>query len=83
MLIKEVKKVEQAVVTQVKCDMCDSSVESATENAIPEFGTLSANWGYGSKRDGECVEYHLCESCFQRLELYIEQERRINTLFDD
>lgn len=83
MLLKDKKLVEKEVVTAVKCDMCEKLVEPAIEGVVPEHGKLSAQWGYGSKRDGEIVEYHICESCFRSLEVHIAQERRTNTIFED
>lgn len=55
MEIKQLKQVE--VVTDVLCDVCNQSTQL-------EFGVLSANWGYGSKYDGERYELKLCEKCF-------------------
>ena len=55
MEIKQLKQVE--VVTDVLCDVCNQLTQL-------EFGTLSANWGCGSKHDGERYELQLCEKCF-------------------
>ncbi len=51
MEIKQLKQVE--VVTDILSDVCNQATQL-------EFGTLSANWGYGSTHDGERYELQLC-----------------------
>lgn len=53
-------KKEVEVVSDVRCDVCEESYH--TEGAVSniEFGTLSAQWGYGSQHGGEKYEVHLC-----------------------
>lgn len=60
MKIKE--KVEIETVTDVQCDLCLCSTR-VTSGGL-EFATLQAQWGYGTKHDGERYELHLCEECF-------------------
>lgn len=78
MEIKENRTVP--VTTDVLCDVCSSS--TATEGVSPQFGVLSAHWGYGSQHDGERYEVHLCESCFFRTLAGLRRERMVNHLFD-
>ena len=51
------------VVEDVRCDVCGDSTSREGEY-LPQFGMLKADWGYGSRHDGERYELHLCEGCF-------------------
>ena len=47
----------------VSCDICmGPTLDSSGYNR--EYGTLSANWGYGSSHDGDRFEINFCEPCF-------------------
>ena len=74
MEIKQLKQVE--VVTDVVCDVCNQSTQL-------EFATLSANWGYGSKHDGERYELQLCEKCFFYALATLIKERADDFMFDE
>ncbi|WP_347456084.1 hypothetical protein ABEF89_00535 [Acinetobacter thermotolerans] len=74
MEIKELKQVE--VITDVLCDVCMQSTQL-------EFGTLSANWGYGSKYDGQRYELQLCEQCFFYALAILKKERADQSMFDE
>ncbi len=55
------------VLQAVICNRCGERCEEPLEGCVPkqfEFATLTTNWGYGSKRDGEREESHLCENCY-------------------
>lgn len=60
--MKILGRVEQEAVTDLRCDICDESTRQASGNL--QFGTLEAQWGYGTAHDGERYEVHLCERCF-------------------
>jgi len=79
MKIKE--KVEIETVTDVQCDLCLCSTR-VTSGGL-EFATLQAQWGYGTKHDGERYELHLCEECFFLTLANLKQERRIQNLFSE
>lgn len=65
--MKIIKKVmtEQDKVEDIVCDMCGIScaIDIGGGTIIFEFATLFSNWGYGSIRDGESTELHICEPC--------------------
>jgi hypothetical protein len=69
------------VVDDVICDVC------RTGTRIPgyglQYGKLEAQWGYGSKHDGEHYRVHLWELCFFRVLSGLRRERMINGMFDD
>ncbi|RSM25002.1 hypothetical protein [Aeromonas salmonicida] len=79
MLVKAVVPTEQVV--DVRCDVCgNSSMKAAQMN----YATLSANWGYGSRHDGEIYQVELCESCFFEVLANLRQShRQINMFADD
>ena len=74
MEIKQLKQVE--VVTDILCDVCNQATQL-------EFGTLSANWGYGSTHDGERYELQLCEKCFFYTLAPLKKERANEYMFDE
>ena len=74
MEIKQLKQVE--VVTDVLCDVCNQSTEL-------EYGTLSAQWGYGSMHDGERYELQLCEKCFFYALMTLKKVRADEFMFDE
>ncbi len=76
------KKVVE-VVSDVRCDVCGESCQ--TEGAVTNiaFGTLSAQWGYGSEHDGEKCEVHLCEDCFFQALTGIKEQRRGVLMFSE
>jgi hypothetical protein len=48
-----------------------------------ESGTLSASFGYGSKKDGNVYHLDLCEKCFKTALYALRDERRTTFMFDD
>jgi hypothetical protein len=79
--MKIIGSVEVETVTDVVCDVCRCSTRRDAEGH--QFGTLRAQWGYGSAHDGERYEAHLCEECFFKTLAYLKQERRTQHLFDE
>jgi uncharacterized protein YqjF (DUF2071 family) len=80
MKVMTVKEVE--VVSDIRCDICDCS---ASDNGrySPEFGTLTARWGYHTKHDGEAYEVHLCESCFFQALANLQEQRQRELMFSE
>jgi len=68
-------------VVDIICDVCHQSTR--VEGYGQQFGTLQAQWGDGSKHDGERYEVHLCELCFFRTLSALRRERMVNTMFDE
>ncbi len=62
MLVKEIVPTEQVV--DILCDVCGRSTK--TNFGTNQYGSLSADFGYGSRHDGERYKVHLCEMCFFR-----------------
>jgi hypothetical protein len=53
------------VLQSVVCNKCGESCSNINPGGDRfEFATLSTDWGYGSGRDGEREESHLCEKCY-------------------
>jgi hypothetical protein len=66
------------------CDVCGSSVMiDVGGHKYEECGELKANWGYGSKNDGDSYQLDLCERCFQVALLALRDEYRSVVMFDD
>ncbi len=56
----ERKRVEVDVGIDVICNVCG---ESTVSDGIFEYAVITAEWGYGSNRDGEEWRAHACEGC--------------------
>lgn len=74
------EKLVETMVDKI-CDVCDKSVLVSGE--YEESGTLSANFGYGSKEDGNVYHLDLCERCFKVALYALRDERRSIHMFDD
>ena len=68
------RKVE--VVQDIICNKCGKSclgtvsavyLGSVAETNFAPVAQLNVDWGYGSKKDGERHESHLCESCYDEI----------------
>lgn len=79
MKLRAVEQTES--VSDVMCDICGDNTR--IEGYGLQFGTLHANWGYGSSHDGERYEVHLCEPCFFRTISSLRRERMVNFMFSD
>jgi hypothetical protein len=54
--------IEEDKIVDVTCDICmESCMDSIQMNH--EHLTIKGNWGYGSDKDGETWEAHVCEKC--------------------
>lgn len=80
--MKVMTKKEVDVIADVRCDICDDSCSPA-EGYSPQFGTLSARWGYTSQHDGEAYEVHLCERCFFGALASLQELRRGTLMFSE
>lgn len=74
MKITETRSAE--VVVEVICDGCGQTTTKDRENGIHEYARLSANWGYDSNHDNERYDYQLCETCFFKVLVYLQEQRR-------
>jgi hypothetical protein len=61
--IKQVTKtIEEDKIVDVTCDICMESCRDSIDMNF-EHLTIKGNWGYGSDKDGETWEAHVCEKC--------------------
>lgn len=74
MEIKEHKGLE--LLTAILYDVCKESTQLS-------YGLLSANWGNGSKHNGESYELHLCEECFFYVVGTLKREHLIKNMFNE
>ena len=80
MKIKEQEALEQHKDLEQPADiLCDVCKESTQLN----HAVLSANWGSGSKHDGEQYELHLCEACFFATLATLKREHRVKQMFNE
>jgi hypothetical protein len=80
-LMRITEMIEVETVTDIVCDVCGES--TCLKTGGHQFGTLKAQWGYGTTHDGERYEVHLCELCFFHTLANLKQERRTQTLFSE
>ena len=73
MKIFKSKKVQ--IVDEVVCDVCGESCKDL--NFGNEHATLTADWGYASKKDGERYSVDLCEKCFEKTVQFLQSIRQI------
>ena len=79
MLVKEIVPTEQIV--DILCDACGCSTK--TNFGTNQYGSLSADFGYGSRHDGERYKVHLCEMCFFGTLATVREMHRENHMFND
>ncbi|AXV20832.1 hypothetical protein GVO02_20150 [Aeromonas caviae] len=79
MLVKEIVPTEQVV--DILCDVCGRSTK--TNFGTNQYGSLSADFGYGSRHDGERYLVHLCEMCFFGTLATMREMHRGEHMFDD
>lgn len=65
------KNIVADVVEDVKCDICGESCKIVASPDF-EYSQLFADWGYGSKNDGEKWDYTFCEVCSLKIVAFIE-----------
>lgn len=83
--MKKTATVPKEATVDVICDICNESVVPDSYRELQQdlsdfqgFGVLKASFGYGSTRDGQKVNFDLCETCFQDLEKHVEKLRASN-----
>lgn len=72
--MRKYKKVLKDELKDVVCDVCGKSCMSGTLEAFgigAEFAVLSANWGYGSRKDGDSFRCEMCEDCFDKIVAFV------------
>lgn len=63
--MRKTKKIQKEVevIEDYICNKCGKSTKEQSCGNY-ECANLTAYWGYGSKRDGQEHEAHLCEKCY-------------------
>ena len=60
---KEERMIKTEVVTEIICDCCKKSIDTAKN----DFIHIEKEWGYFSHKDGEKQEVDLCEKCWDKI----------------
>jgi len=62
MLKTKIEKRKVEVTKDILCNKCRNSCKAGYGF---EYAELKVHWGYGSTRDGEVHEAHLCQNCWE------------------
>lgn len=84
--MKKYKTRQARVLVDICCDVCGTSCKNVHardydddqelhEDGDFEYGTVSATWGYFSRKDGESYSATLCETCFDDVVKHINYLR--------
>lgn len=60
---KEERMIKTEVVTEIICDCCKKSIDTAKN----DFIHIEKEWGYFSNKDGKKQEVDLCEKCWDKI----------------
>jgi len=66
MFIRETKMVEKECVKDILCNKCEKST-IIDSHGFYEGTRLESDFGYGSVKDGDREEFHLCDDCYKAL----------------
>lgn len=80
MLKTKIKSVEVEILEDVICDACEESCHNGTNY---EYMSMMNYWDYGSKKDGEIWEAHICEGCVDNLFQFINFKKGNCTPYDE
>jgi hypothetical protein len=72
--MKKYKTRQAKALVDICCDVCDKSCKTPLDDY--EVATLSAQWGYHSRKDGESYHVDLCEDCFDEVVTYVNKMRK-------
>jgi hypothetical protein len=70
--MKTFKEVVGKKLNEIFCDVCGSNCMKTCDN---EFASLSAIWGYDSKKDLTQHDIDLCEDCFDKTVEFLKSIR--------
>jgi hypothetical protein len=77
------KRLVDIVVDRI-CDVCNESVmKKVADEQYEECAEFKANFGYGSKLDGNSYHLDLCEDCFMTALYALKDKRRSVVMFND
>ena len=60
---KEERMIKTEVVTEIICNCCKKSIDTAKN----DFIHIEKEWGYFSNKDGKKQEVDLCEKCWDKI----------------
>lgn len=72
--MKTYKEVKRKVEDCVYCDVC--GLKCTVEQVGSEYASIEAMWGYGSLRDGEKFDIHVCQNCFEEMLDWMKSRRK-------
>ncbi|MDO5424749.1 MAG: hypothetical protein Q4F41_13580 [Eubacteriales bacterium] len=52
----------------IYCNQCGKKLARSGEICTEDFLHIEKEWGYFSRKDGECHSFDLCEACCEKLE---------------
>lgn len=82
--MKIIEKRSIDTVVDKKCDVCDESlIKNISGVQLEESAVFKANWGFGSKQDGNHYHLNLCENCFMTALHALKDKRRAVVMFSD
>lgn len=67
--MKKYETLPRQTLVDILCDVCGASCKTQINDF--EYATLSASWGYCSRKDGESYSATLCENCFDNVAAHI------------
>lgn len=67
----------QLTVIDIVCDVCGASCRTPLDDY--EYATLTATWGYHSRKDGETENLDLCEDCFDDVVRHLQARKQAQT----
>ena len=76
--MRKYKKVLKDELSDILCDICGKTCLSECsmhDPAMSEYAVLEGIWGYCSRRDGERYVCEMCESCFDKVKVFIDSIR--------
>ena len=75
MEIREKRLIDEFV--GIACDICGQPCFGEVEpdrEGTSEYAMLRAEWGYWSGKDGSVHECHMCETCYDKVRVFIERD---------
>ena len=72
--MKTFKLQQKEILDRIFCDVCGECCTD--DNCGTESATLSAQWGYLSKKDGQTYQIDLCENCFDMTLKFLKEQRK-------
>lgn len=72
--MKIFKLEKREVLDKIYCDVC--GVCCTDDNFGTETASLTAEWGYRSKKDGKIYQIDICENCFDATIIFFKNRKK-------